>query len=58
MRSDSATTASSHGALKRVLGNKAMGVAEAAQAVLQSGYQTTSPSLRQIVNLTFIRSGE
>ena len=44
--------------LKRVLGNKTMTVAEASKAVLESGYRTTSPSFRQIVNLTFIRSGE
>ena len=44
--------------LKRVLGNRTMTVAEAVKAVLESGYQTTSPSFRQIVNLTFIRSGE
>jgi hypothetical protein len=45
-------------ALKRVLGNKAMTVAEATKAVLESGYQTTSPSFRQIVNITFLRSGQ
>ncbi len=45
-------------ALTRVLAHKPMRVAEAADAVLKAGYRTTSPSFRQIVNITLIRSGE
>ena len=45
-------------ALKRAMGDKPMRVSEAADAVLNAGYRTTSPSFRQIVNITLIRSGE
>lgn len=45
-------------ALKNALGNKAMTVPEAAEAVLKSGYRTTSQSFRQIVNVTLIRNKE
>ncbi|HEY5636503.1 MAG TPA: hypothetical protein VIS77_06330 [Burkholderiales bacterium] len=44
-------------ALKRAIGSKTMSVTEAADAVLKAGYSTTSPSFRQIVNSTLIRSG-
>jgi hypothetical protein len=44
-------------ALKRAMGGKTMSVTEAADAVLKAGYTTTSPSFRQIVNSTLIRSG-
>ena len=44
-------------ALKLVLGKKAMTISEAAKKVAEAGYKTTSPSFRQIVNITFIRSG-
>ena len=44
-------------ALKRALSDKPMSVSEAAEAVLKGGYRTTSPSFRQIVNVTLIRSG-
>jgi len=40
------------------MGDKPMRVSEAADAVLKAGYITTSPSIRQIVNITLIRSGE
>ena len=39
------------------MGRQAMSVFEAADAVLKAGYRTTSPSFRQIVNITLIRSG-
>lgn len=44
-------------ALKRAMGSRTMSVTEAADAVLKSGYSMTSPSFRQIVNSTLIRSG-
>ncbi|OFZ73187.1 MAG: hypothetical protein A2W04_00130 [Betaproteobacteria bacterium RBG_16_64_9] len=45
-------------ALKRVLAGKAMTVEEATRKVLEAGYRTTSPSFRQIVNITLLRSGQ
>jgi len=45
-------------ALKRAMGDKPMSVTDAAAAALKAGYRTTSPSFRQIVNATLIRSGE
>jgi len=44
-------------ALKRAMDGKTMSVTQAADAVLKAGYSTTSPSFRQIVNSTLIRSG-
>ncbi len=44
-------------ALKRAMGDRSMSVTEAA-AALKASYRTTSPSFRQIVNATLIRSGE
>ena len=35
-----------------------MSVSEALDAALQGGYNTTSPTFRQIVNITLIRSDE
>jgi len=40
------------------MGDKPMSVTDAAAAALKAGYRTTSPSFRQIVNATLIRSGE
>jgi len=45
-------------ALKRAMGDKPMRVSEAADAALKAGYITASPSFRQIVNITLIRSGD
>lgn len=42
-------------ALTSVLKNKTLGVSEAADAVLASGYVTTSSNFRTIVNQTFIK---
>ena len=44
-------------ALKRAIGSRTLSVTEAADAVLKAGYRTTSPSFRQLVNITLIRSG-
>ncbi|MBS0190645.1 MAG: hypothetical protein U0573_01985 [Phycisphaerales bacterium] len=41
--------------LQQVLKGKTMGVSEAAEAVLASGYMSTSPNFRMIVNQTFIK---
>lgn len=41
--------------LKKVLTGKTMGVSQAADAVLGTGYMTTSPNFRTIVNQTFIK---
>jgi hypothetical protein len=43
-------------ALAKVLKGKTMGVSEAADAVRKSGYKTTSPNFRTIVNQTLLRS--
>lgn len=43
-------------ALAKVLKNKTMGVTEAAEAVQNAGYRTTSSSFRTIVNQTLINS--
>lgn len=43
-------------ALAKVLDGKTLGVTEAADAVLASGYVTTSPNFRTIVNQTFIKN--
>ncbi|MBY0111406.1 MAG: hypothetical protein K2Y21_01190 [Phycisphaerales bacterium] len=43
-------------ALAKVLDGKTLGVTEAADAVLASGYITTSPNFRTIVNQTFIKN--
>ncbi|TVQ32770.1 MAG: hypothetical protein EA376_05255 [Phycisphaeraceae bacterium] len=44
-------------ALSKLLANKTMSVTEAAEAVQQAGYKTTSSSFRTIVNQTLINSG-
>jgi hypothetical protein len=41
--------------LKKVLTGKTLGVSQAADAVLATGYMTTSPNFRTIVNQTFIK---
>lgn len=41
--------------LKKVLTGKTMGVGQAADAVLATGYMSTSPNFRTIVNQTFIK---
>lgn len=41
--------------LKKVLSGKTLGVSQAADAVLATGYMTTSPNFRTIVNQTFIK---
>lgn len=41
--------------IKRVLAGKTMAVSEVADAVRASGYVTTSPKFRLIVNQTFIK---
>lgn len=46
------------GALQQVLSGKTMGVTEAAEAVQQAGYKTTSPNFRTIVNQTLIKNPE
>ncbi len=38
------------------MGSRTLSVSEATDAVLQSGYRTTSQSFRQIVNITLSRS--
>lgn len=43
-------------ALAKVLDGKTMSVTESADAVLASGYVTTSPNFRTIVNQTFIKN--
>ena len=43
-------------ALKVTMGDRTLGVSEAADAVLKGGYHTTPPLFRQIVNSTLIRS--
>jgi hypothetical protein len=43
-------------ALANVLDGKTMSVTESADAVLASGYVTTSPNFRTIVNQTFIKN--
>lgn len=45
-------------ALAKLLSNKTMSVTEAAEAVQQAGYKTTSASFRTIVNQTLINSGK
>jgi HD superfamily phosphodiesterase len=40
--------------LNKLLKNKSMSVTEAAQAVQEAGYKTTSPNFRTIVNQTLI----
>ena len=40
------------------MGDRTMCVSETADAALKAGYSTSSPSFRQIVNPTLIRSGE
>jgi hypothetical protein len=45
-------------ALEGVLDGKTMSVTDAAEAVQQAGYVTTSPSFRTIVNQTLINSGK
>jgi hypothetical protein len=42
--------------LQQVLRGKTMGVTEAADAVQQAGYKTTSPNFRTIVNQTLIKN--
>jgi hypothetical protein len=42
-------------AMQKVLRGKTMGVSEVADAVRASGYVTTSPNFRVIVNQTFIK---
>lgn len=42
--------------LQKLLKNKTMGVTEAAEAVQEAGYKTTSASFRTIVNQTLINS--
>ncbi|MFO0859708.1 MAG: hypothetical protein U0570_04065 [Phycisphaerales bacterium] len=42
-------------ALRKVLDGRTLGVSQAADAVLASGYMTTSPNFRTIVNQTFIK---
>lgn len=41
--------------LKKVLAGKTMGVGQAAEAVLATGYMSTSPNFKTIVNQTFIK---
>ncbi|MEO1129536.1 MAG: hypothetical protein AAFX05_07495, partial [Planctomycetota bacterium] len=41
--------------LTKLLRNKAMSVTDAAQAVQDAGYKTTSPNFRTIVNQTLLK---
>lgn len=45
-------------ALRRLLTNKTMSVTDAAEAVQEAGYKTTSSTFRTIVNQTLINSGQ